>query len=88
MKDLKEYYQYEDIPYSGTMECPQCYGSGIGSWRDSAKLVGWCSTERGYMMVFECPHCFQKFRYHGCMDERWDWERFKLKMEKYYESTR
>ena len=27
-------------------------------------IVGWCETSIGYMGIFECPHCFNKYRFH------------------------
>ena len=46
--------------------CTECGQSGIDYPRmDKPKLVGWCDTEWGYMMIAECPHCFTKFRFHG-----------------------
>lgn len=75
-KELQEFPQYDSIPYSALMECP-CGGCGLAIWQEKAKIVGWCSTPRGYMMVFECPVCFEKFRYHNCTDSRYSWEEFK-----------
>lgn len=46
--------------------CPECSNSGIDYPRmDKPKLIGWCDTEWGYMMIVECPHCFTKYRFHG-----------------------
>lgn len=75
--DLKEYPQYESIPYSGYMECPECGSTRLLPGINKPIIVGWCSTPRGYMMVFECQECFAKFRYHNCGDSRWDWNEFK-----------
>lgn len=87
---FKEFPQYEAIPYRSDFRCP-CGASGDGykwalgpHWGERlprARLVGWCSTPSGYMMVFECPICFAKFRYHGTTTERWDRKRFLAEME-------
>lgn len=39
--------------------------------------VGYCSTDSGYMAVFECPHCFEKSRFHIQTTGRHDLENFK-----------
>lgn len=50
--------------------CPTCDRSGIGYGnRDKPKLVGWCDTVWGFMMVVECQSCFTKYRFHGTSDE-------------------
>jgi hypothetical protein len=77
--DLQEFPQYEAIPYAGAYECPECGGNSLLFGTDVPKLVGWCSTPRGYMMVFECQECFTKFRYHNC-DHTYDWETFKYQL--------
>lgn len=65
--------QYEDIPYASDLNCPNCDKSGFFSPKGfyssdqtlkSPRVVGWCETNIGYMGVFECPECGQKFRFH------------------------
>ena len=86
LRELQEYTQYEAIPYAGEFICPNCGGSGNGYHHvpgdgyvllPDAHLIGWCSTQAGYMMVYECPKCFEKFRYHNVTTERNNWEHFK-----------
>lgn len=86
--EFEEFAQYEDIPYTPRFVCP-CGESGdgyrsvvpyIGDRLPKAKLVGYCSTPSGYMMVFECPVCFRKFRYHNTTSGRYDFDRFKEEM--------
>lgn len=85
-QELQEYSQYEAIPYAGEFKCPACGGSGHGYQHipgdgykpiPDARLVGWCSTKSGYMMVYECVKCFEKFRYHNVTTERNNWDKFK-----------
>ena len=47
--------------------CPECGKSAIDGFNGESKpkLVGWCDTDWGYMMIVECPHCFEKYRFHG-----------------------
>lgn len=53
--------------------CPECGKSGIDMPdKDKPAIVGWCETDFGYMMIVECPHCFEKFRYHGTVCDKHD----------------
>ena len=66
---IPKFPQYEDFPYAGDFECPECGKSGFFEydWNDThvkPLLVGWCETNIGKMAVFECPECHQKFRFH------------------------
>lgn len=62
--------QYEDIPYAGDLNCPYCEKSGFYDYNWSRgevirpKVIGWCETNIGYMAVFECPCCGNKYRFH------------------------
>lgn len=66
--------QYEDIPYTADFNCPNCDKSGFFDYKGfyssseppckKPRVVGWCETNIGYMGVFECPECGQKFRFH------------------------
>lgn len=62
--------QYEDIPYAGDFECPNCGMSGFydfGHKHKKPNLIGWTETNIGLMGVFECPSCGGKFRFHTTM---------------------
>lgn len=85
VNDLRKFAQYEAIAYRPNFKCVcgksgDGYNWGLGpNWGNRlprARLVGWCCTPSGYMMVFECPFCFAKFRYHGTTTERNDETRF------------
>jgi len=61
--------QYENIPYAADFNCPECDKSGFFDvdWltkRERPNMIGWTETNIGYMAVFECPLCGQKFRFH------------------------
>ena len=64
---LPKISQWESIPYSPWLECG-CQKSGFGPRQDKPKLIGWCDTDFGYMAVFECQLCFEKFRFHAASD--------------------
>ena len=66
---LPKFPQYNDFPYAADLECPECGKSGFfdfnyGAKHEKPNLIGWCETNIGYMGVFECPLCGQKFRFH------------------------
>ncbi len=61
--------QYDDIPISKDMACPECNGSSQFSYSFDKRMaeptpIGWCDTEHGFMACFECPKCFTKYRFH------------------------
>lgn len=75
--ELREFPQYDSIPYAGDYECPECGSNRLLFGTNAPKIIGWCSTPRGYMMVFECQECFTKFRYHNTGNHIYDWNEFK-----------
>ena len=86
LNELQEFPQYEGIPYSADFKCANCGKSGDGYQHvpgdgyvslPKGKLVGWCEDKYGYQMVFECPVCFEKYRYHNCTTGRSSWDSFK-----------
>ena len=81
--------QYEDIPYTGDFECPDCGKSGFydyGFKHIMPKVVGWCDTNIGYMAVFECPECGQKYRFHCTLKNITDVDEFDRYL--YYKAKR
>ena len=86
---IKKFPQYEDIPYVRDFMCPNCARSGftyLGAEMMKPRLIGWCETNIGYMGVFECPFCCQKFRFH-CTIGTWtaDIDEFDLYLYVYAE---
>ena len=86
LNELQEFPQYEGIPYVADFKCAICGKSGHGYQHvpgdgyvelPHGKLVGWCEDKYGYQMVFECPICFEKYRYHNCTTGRSSWDSFK-----------
>lgn len=86
LNELQEFPQYEGIPYVADFKCANCGKSGHGYQHvpgdsyvelPNGKLVGWCEDKYGYQMVFECPICFEKYRYHNCTTGRSSWDSFK-----------
>lgn len=63
---LPKISQWESIPYAADLECQEC-GKHTKLMNQTAKpsrIVGWCECDYGYQLVFECPYCFSKYRYH------------------------
>ena len=79
---LPKIADYETIPYSPSLNCPNCEKSGffreLGMKEKPHKpnLVGWCDTPQGFMAVFECVDCFEKFRFHYNMGKKFDIDDF------------
>lgn len=87
-REIKKIQQHESIPYVSDFKCPECGKSGdafihvIGEGYKKlpeAKLIGYCESilDGTFMMVFECPNCFGKFKYHNTTTARYNWEDFK-----------
>lgn len=75
--DKLKVLQYEAVPVSKGLDCPECHRSS--DWDMSMpdpKPVGWCETKQGFMMIAECPFCFTKFRYHINTTGRYNLEEF------------
>lgn len=62
LKIIPKISQLESIPYSTDLCCQEC--DKFDYRKDKPKVVGWCECDTGYQLVFECPYCFNKFRYH------------------------
>lgn len=76
--------QWQSIPYVSDFMCPECGQCSIAFDADiKPNLVGWCDTPRGFMMVFECPKCFSKFRCHCNTGDKTDKERFEYSIYEY-----
>jgi len=73
---LPKFPQWESIPYAFNFACQDCGCSMIDDIIHKPNLVGWCETSQGYMLVFECPVCFNKFRCHCNTGDKFDKERF------------
>ena len=77
---LPKISQWENIPYVGDFSCPHCDKSGFynfyGETRETPNVVGWCETPIGYMGVFECPICFEKYRFHCTIGQTTDIDKF------------
>ena len=78
--DIRRISNYEVYEVVKDFECPYCHKSGVDPWLilKEPTLVGWTETPNGFMMCFECPECFSKFRWHGSTTERNDEDEFLL----------
>lgn len=58
---LENFPQYESIRQSKDFvcECGHCDFT-----KDKFNMIGYCETKFGFMCVFECPVCFEKYRHH------------------------
>ena len=67
---------WESIEYSEGLNCPN-ENCDNKSYDDDAKnILGWCETPYGFMIVYECKKCFTKYRFHGTIDGKFDFEKF------------
>lgn len=66
--NLPQIAQYDSIPYSSGLCCPNCEGKGGYRWSQEMpkdRVVGYIINPQGeYEIVLECKHCFQKYRFH------------------------
>jgi len=64
--------QYQDYRYANELEC-EC--GAIGYRHKLKGFVGIAEDELGnYEMLFECPKCGEKIRYHGIVRKKGDVE--------------
>lgn len=59
--DLKSFPQYDDIRQSKDMYC-KCLESNFN--HDKFNMIGYAETLQGFMAVFECEKCYEKYRHH------------------------
>ena len=67
---------WESIEYSEELNCPNSNCDNKSYNDDARNIIGWCDTPYGYMMVCECKKCFTKYRFHGTIDGKFDFENF------------
>lgn len=72
---LREYPQHKDIPYNKSCACDNC-GYANFFKRKTYDIVGYCSTSIGYMAIFECLQCGEKYKHHVSPD-KYDLDDFK-----------
>jgi hypothetical protein len=74
--NLRQFYQYEDIPYNKSCGCDCGYGNFLNL--KTYNIIGYCDTNIGYQGVFECsrPECGEVYRHH-VSDEKFDLDDFK-----------
>lgn len=73
--ELKNFIQCEDIPYAKNLGCSCGYATYFQN--RSYDVVGYCDTPQGFMMVCECPKCFEKYRHHISTQGKFDIDSFK-----------
>lgn len=67
---------WESIEYSEGLNCPNEECDNKSCSCHARNIIGWCDTPYGYMMVCECKKCFTKYRFHGTIDGKFDFENF------------
>ena len=72
--DINEISQLDDIPYQKSLSCGCDYADYINT--NSYNVIGYASTDYGYMAVFECPKCHQQYRHHINSTGRYDFDEF------------
>lgn len=62
--NLPEILNYEEYRYNKSCACDNCnyHFTHPTAYREG--IVGYCVTENGYFLCFECPGCGSKYRYH------------------------
>lgn len=73
--ELEQFIQYEDIRYARGLKCDCGKASYLES--GSYNVIGYVDTDYGFMAVFECPVCGEKYRHHVGMDNIYDIDKFK-----------
>ena len=73
--DISKFSNFETIRHSKQLTC-EC-GHATYEFRNTYDIIGYADTLQGYMVVFECPVCFEKYRHHISATTRFDLERFK-----------
>lgn len=71
---LKNFPQYDDIRQTKDFLC-KC---GYSDYHiDRFKMIGYCETQQGFMAVFECEKCGEKYRHHIGSTSRYSKKGFK-----------
>mgnify|MGYP004550594049 CR=1 FL=1 len=60
----------------GQVNCPNKECDNKSCHSEARNIIGWCDTPYGYMMVCECKKCFTKYRFHGTIDGKFDFDNF------------
>lgn len=67
---------WESIEYSDGLNCTNEECDNKSCSYHARNIIGWCDTPYGYMMVCECKKCFTKYRFHGTIGGKFDFENF------------
>lgn len=76
--NIRQIAQYNSIKHSKNL-CCAC-GRADYSLKHSYEIVGYVDTPQGYMIVCECPKCFDKYRHHIGSTGRYNLESFKKEL--------
>ena len=73
---LDKIIQFENIHRSKNLECA-CGSSSSSLFYGKPTPIGFCETNEGFMSVFECPDCGEKYRCHIDSEGRYNIDVFK-----------
>jgi len=65
---LKNFAQHGSISYQRGLRC----NCGYARYDDNMTfdIVGYANTDYGYMAIFECKKCFEKYKHHMSRNKR------------------
>ena len=72
--ELQNFPQYESIRQTKDFLCECSYSD---YHLDRFNMIGYCGTPQGFMAVFECPKCFEKYKHHIGSNSRYSEKGFK-----------
>lgn len=72
---IKQYSQYQGIRWAKDQNC-LCGKSGMSNDKQQT-VIGFCETTVGFMPIFQCDNCFEKYRYHINTTGRYKIDEFK-----------
>jgi len=73
--EIPQIAQYETVRHSKLVNCECEYADY--SRPESYDIIGYVDTQQGYMIVCECPKCFDKYRHHISTSGRYNFDTFK-----------
>ena len=76
--NIPQIAQYDNVRLTKDFRC-MCSQADF-SKKYSYKIIGFVDTQQGYMIVCECPKCFEQYRHHIGTTSRYNLESFKKEL--------